>query len=57
MEQQVNHSGTKSASTLNMEHNHSCNDHNKCCSISTNVSVRQSLMEMEFERGIWYAGK
>ncbi|XP_016915252.1 ankyrin repeat domain-containing protein 39 isoform X1 [Apis cerana] len=53
----VNHSGTKSVSILNMEHNHSYNDHNKCCSISTNVSVHQSLMEMEFERGIWYAAQ
>lgn len=57
MEQQVNHSGIKSVSILNMEHNHSYNDHNKCCNVSTNVSVCQSLMEMEFERGIWYAGK
>lgn len=41
----------------NMEHHHGGNDHHTCCNSSNNHDVRQSLMEMEFERGIWYAGK
>ncbi|XP_068979164.1 ankyrin repeat domain-containing protein 39-like isoform X1 [Bombus flavifrons] len=40
-----------------MEHGHNCNDHNTCCSVSNNIGVSQSLMEMEFERGIWYAAQ
>lgn len=40
-----------------MEHNHGNNDHYACCSSNNNLDVRQSLMEMEFERGIWYAAQ
>lgn len=40
-----------------MEHSHNHNDHNICCNSSNNVGVRQSLIEMEFERGIWYAAQ
>lgn len=40
-----------------MEHPHTHNDHDSCCNITNNIGVRQSLPEMEFERGIWYAGK
>ncbi|KOC67609.1 Ankyrin repeat domain-containing protein 39 [Habropoda laboriosa] len=40
-----------------MQHNHNHNDHTTCCNTSNDVSVRQSLAEMEFERGIWYAAQ
>ncbi|XP_015438638.1 PREDICTED: ankyrin repeat domain-containing protein 39-like [Dufourea novaeangliae] len=39
-----------------MEHDHS-HDHNACCCADDNVGVRQSLTEMDFERGIWYAAQ
>ncbi|KAK9306207.1 hypothetical protein QLX08_002955 [Tetragonisca angustula] len=40
-----------------MEHSHNCNNRNTCCSINSNIGVSQSLVEMEFERGIWYAAQ
>ncbi|XP_034190720.1 palmitoyltransferase Hip14 [Osmia lignaria lignaria] len=40
-----------------MEHHHGSNDRYTCCSSNNNHDVRQSLMEMEFERGIWYAAQ
>ncbi|XP_076620004.1 uncharacterized protein LOC143341171 [Colletes latitarsis] len=40
-----------------MEHSRDHDDHNVCCSSSTDTGVRQSLIEMEFERGIWYAAQ
>ncbi|CAK9832043.1 Ankyrin repeat domain-containing protein 39 [Anthophora retusa] len=40
-----------------MQCNHNHNDHTTCCSINNDVGVRQSLTEMEFERGIWYAAQ
>ncbi|XP_035739588.1 ankyrin repeat domain-containing protein 39-like [Vespa mandarinia] len=38
------------------EHEHE-RDVNSCCSLSVNLSVSQSLSEIEFERGIWYAAQ
>nr|XP_033338849.1 ankyrin repeat domain-containing protein 39 [Megalopta genalis]XP_033338850.1 ankyrin repeat domain-containing protein 39 [Megalopta genalis] len=40
-----------------MEHSHGLGDHNVCCNSNKNVDVRQSFVEMEFERGIWYAAQ
>ncbi|XP_076754499.1 uncharacterized protein LOC143425517 isoform X1 [Xylocopa sonorina] len=40
-----------------MEHNQNHDHHDACCDISNNVGMRQSLTEMEFERGIWYAAQ
>lgn len=42
-----------------MEHEHNSEgegDHGACCK-STGSSLRQTLDEMDFERGIWHAGK
>lgn len=38
-----------------MYHQNNCNHSN--CVTSTNESVRQTLSEMDWERGIWNAGK
>ncbi|EFN80876.1 Ankyrin repeat domain-containing protein 39 [Harpegnathos saltator] len=38
-----------------MAHSHEAHDHDACCVADSNPSVRQTLNEMEFERGIWYA--
>lgn len=32
-------------------------DHSTCSCAATSSSVQQTLDEMEWERGIWYAGK
>ncbi|XP_053980844.1 ankyrin repeat domain-containing protein 39-like isoform X1 [Hylaeus volcanicus] len=40
-----------------MEHSHGHNDQNVCCSSGNDLGIRQSLVEMEFERGIWYAAQ
>ena len=40
-----------------MDSNHSHHGSASCCNFQNNSEVRQTLSEMEFERGIWYAGE
>lgn len=40
-----------------MAHSHGDDTYDTCCIKDSNPGVRQTLAEMEFERGIWYAGK
>nr|XP_050864778.1 ankyrin repeat domain-containing protein 39-like isoform X1 [Vespula vulgaris] len=39
------------------EHEHEHEHVDSCCSLSANLGVSQSLSEIEFERGIWYAAQ
>lgn len=38
---------------INHDHGH---DHNHACKLDSGTNVRQTISEMDFERGIWYAG-
>lgn len=40
-----------------MEHIHDHEPRDSCCTSDTNSGLRQTLSEMEFERGIWYAAQ
>ncbi|XP_071454191.1 ankyrin repeat domain-containing protein 39 isoform X2 [Hetaerina americana] len=40
-----------------MESKANCKDHQGCCVSHTNTSLSQTLEEMDFERGIWYAAQ
>ena len=39
-----------------MESTNHSHDDGSCCDCSSGSSVRQTLSELDFERGIWYAG-
>ncbi|KAH0564198.1 ankyrin repeat domain-containing protein 39-like isoform X1 [Cotesia glomerata] len=39
---------------INYDHGH---DHNHTCKLDSGTNVRQTISEMDFERGIWYAAQ